>query len=68
MEDLSELVRENSGLLAQQIRLEELLRNDLAVCEEDVKNEDLQKDCDGNVVLPAAVVQAMQEQGRKVAV
>lgn len=68
MEDCSGLVAEHKKLLVEQISMEALIRNDLAVAEADVKGGDLQRDPDGNVVLPDSVVESMKEMGKKLAV
>jgi len=66
MEDLSESVVEQQKLLGHQISLESFLKSETEICEADGKNEDLQRDTRGNLVLPDAVNQAMRDLGRKV--
>lgn len=66
MEDLTDTVKEHEKLLANQISLENFLRNEVDVCEADSKNEDLQRDTRGNLVLPDDVVENMRKLGKKV--
>lgn len=66
MEDLTEVVNEHQKLLAHQISLENFLRNEVEVCDSDSKNEDLQRDTRGNLVLPDKVVESMKDMGKKV--
>ncbi|CAD7926461.1 unnamed protein product [Amoebophrya sp. A25] len=66
MDDLSEVVKENKDLLAQQICLENLVRSEFEVAEQDMLNPDIQKDMDGNLVLPDSVQASMKELGKKV--
>lgn len=66
MDDLTDVVKENKELLAQQICLENLIRNEFEVCEKDLLNADLQRDMDGNLVLPDSVQSSMAKLGKKV--
>lgn len=66
MEDVSAKVLENKKLLAQQLSLENFLINEAEVLEMDLQGADLQRDMDGEIVLPTEVMKAMREMGKKV--
>ncbi|CAD7942718.1 unnamed protein product [Amoebophrya sp. A120] len=66
MEDLTDVVQANKELLAQQICLENLVKNEFEVSEKDLLNADLQRDMDGNLVLPESVQSSMTKLGKKV--